>query len=333
VRNKTGTQLLNSKRILVDSPRRSRNPMPNLGRGLLLTVLGLAMFVRLGERASTAGEPNRTTGRSTSDAARGRTTVQARSTNESVTEASEYFRQGQFAESTRDYAQAMKLYRKGANQGHAPSQNNLGFLYLRGLGGTQDTEEAVKYFKDAARQNYAAAQNNLGVCYRDGLGVKADQASAAKWFLQAAEQGMAEAQNNVGVRFYRGLGMPKNTEVAIKWFTKAADQGLGSAWVNLGICYVEGRGFSKDLTKAYEYFCKAAELGDADGLLSLGFAHMQGKGVSKDLIRAYVCFDTAVTYGDSYAAQARGKLKTMMTEKQVAEAHRRSYENSKRNSP
>lgn len=258
---------------------------------------------------------------------RGQTRVQARtpaSTGEVDT--AEIFHQGQFAESTKDWAQAVRHYRRAARLGHAPSQNNLGFLLLRGLGCDRNAQEAVKWFRDAARQGYAAAQNNLGVCYRDGEGVKEDAAAAAKWFLQAAEQGMAEAQNNLGVRFYRGSGMPRNTDAAIEWFTKAADQGYPGAWINLGICHLEGRGRPKDFTKAFEYFCKAAEKGDADGLLNLGFAHMEGKGVPKDLVKAYVCFNTAVTYGDSYARQARSKLKGLMTEKQIAEANRLTYE-------
>ncbi|MBI1839383.1 MAG: sel1 repeat family protein [Verrucomicrobia bacterium] len=252
----------------------------------------------------------------------------ARVPSDSDKDGSEFFQQARFAESTKDFAEAFRLYRRGASRGHAPCQNNLGFMLLRGLGVKRDPQEAVLYFRDAAKQSYPAAQNNLGICYRDGLGVKEDLSVAAKWFLQAAEQGFADAQNNLGVRFYRGSGMPRNTEEAMKWFTKAADQGLGSAWVNLGICYAEGRGAPKDLGKAFEYFSQAAGKGDADGLLYLGFAHMEGRGVPKDLVRAYVCFNTAMSFGDSYASQARTKLKREMTEKQIAEAQRRSYEYS-----
>ena len=107
--------------------------------------------------------------------------VSARVSADADVDPEEFFKQGQFAESTKDWSQAMKLYRKGATRGHAPSQNNLGFLLLRGLGGDRNAEEAVKWFREAARQGHSAAQNNLGVCFRDGQGVKEDQAAAAKW--------------------------------------------------------------------------------------------------------------------------------------------------------
>ncbi len=35
---------------------------------------------------------------------------------------------------TQDYAEAMKWYRKAAEQGHAGAQHNLGFMYTEGQG-------------------------------------------------------------------------------------------------------------------------------------------------------------------------------------------------------
>lgn len=306
---------------------RQRKPVPFLRLALGMGAAGLIALTS-DSLKSAEGDSDSPSG----GAKRGFTAEARVPSDATATDPLEFFKRGQFAESSKDFAQARKMYRRGAVLGHAPSQNNLGYLMLRGLGGAAEPEEAVKWFRDAARQNYAPAQNNMGVCYRDGTGVKEDQSAAAKWFMQAAEQGMAEAQNNLGVRFYRGMGMPKNTDAAIQWFTKAADQGLPSAWINLGICYVEGRGFPKDLNKAYEYFYTAAQKGDADGLLDLGFAYMEGKGVPKDYVRAYVCFDAAVATGDTYAPQARSRLRGMMTEKQVAEAQRRTYERSRKTS-
>ena len=48
--------------------------------------------------------------------------------------------------------------------------------------------EAVKWYRKAAEQGNANAQKNLGVCYEKGLGVSKDQAEADKWFHKAAEQ-------------------------------------------------------------------------------------------------------------------------------------------------
>ena len=293
--------------------------------GRKMTVLAVAVFAigwPVGQLLSQSKEERvEQSGRSITSAPGG--------SDKSVSPA-DYFERGRFAESTQDYGEAARLYRRGAQRGHAPCQNNLGYMLLKGQGVPPDPKDAAAWFRDAARQSYPPAQNNLGVCYRDGLGVKQDEGIAAKWFLQAAEAGLAEAQNNLGIRFYRGRGMRQDTEEAMRWFTKAADQGLGNAWVNIGICYVEGNGAPKDLVKAFELFTRAAEKGDTDGLLSLGFAYMQGTKIPKDLVRAYICFNTAVSFGDNYASQARTKLRREMTDKQVSEAQRRSFETSTR---
>jgi TPR repeat protein len=52
-----------------------------------------------------------------------------------------------------------------------------------------DMREAVKWFRKAADQGDAKAQLNLGACYFRGEGVKQDKAEAVKWYRKAAEQG------------------------------------------------------------------------------------------------------------------------------------------------
>ena len=55
----------------------------------------------------------------------------------------------------------------------------------------KDHVEAVKWYRKAAEQNYAEAQYNLGVCYTNGQGVAKDAVEAVKWFRKAAEQNHA----------------------------------------------------------------------------------------------------------------------------------------------
>ncbi|MDR1826866.1 MAG: sel1 repeat family protein, partial [Methylobacteriaceae bacterium] len=49
----------------------------------------------------------------------------------------------------------------------------------------------------AAEQGDADAQNNLGVLYLNGLGVARNDADAVMWFGMAAEQGLPEAKRNL----------------------------------------------------------------------------------------------------------------------------------------
>ena len=66
---------------------------------------------------------------------------------------------------------------------------NLGWMYANGEGVEQDKEEAVKWYRKAAEQGNADAQNTLGVMYDKGEGVEQDKEEAVKWFRKAAEQG------------------------------------------------------------------------------------------------------------------------------------------------
>ena len=70
----------------------------------------------------------------------------------------------------------------------------------------KDQVEAVKWYRKAAEQNLAEAQYNLGVCYYNGEGVAKDEVEAVKWFRKAAEQNYARAQYNLGVCYERGDG-------------------------------------------------------------------------------------------------------------------------------
>ena len=62
--------------------------------------------------------------------------------------------------------------RAKAEKGEAQSQYKLGKAFYDGsLGVVKDEAEAVKWFRRAAEQNLADAQSNLGACYADGQGV------------------------------------------------------------------------------------------------------------------------------------------------------------------
>ena len=62
-----------------------------------------------------------------------------------------------------DDAEAVRLYRLAADQGHADAQYNLGVMYANGQGVAQDDAEAVRLYRLAADQGDADAQYNLGV--------------------------------------------------------------------------------------------------------------------------------------------------------------------------
>ena len=164
----------------------------------------------------------------------------------------------------KDYSEAVKWYRKAAEQGSARAQCYLGECYYYGRGVSQDYSEAVKWYSKAAEQGYASAQCNLGYCYQYGQGVSQDYTEAVKWYRKAAEQGSADAQNNLGNRYYNGQGVSQDYSEAVKWYRKAAEQGDADAQYSLGLCYQYGHGVSQDYSEAVKWYRKAAEQGHAN---------------------------------------------------------------------
>ena len=145
--------------------------------------------------------------------------------------------------------------RAGADKGDAKAQYELGRAFFSGtLGVAKDEAEAVKWFRKAAEQNVADAQFSLGVCYAIGQGVTKDDAEAVKWFRKAAEQNLADAQYNLGVCYDSGEGVAKDEVEAYKWWLLAAGQGNDDAKYNMTIVenkmsreqIAEGRRLARD---------------------------------------------------------------------------------------
>jgi TPR repeat protein len=99
------------------------------------------------------------------------------------------FRKGFNAHKAGHHAEAVKWYRKSAEQGDAYGQFTLGWMHQNGKGVTQDYSEAVKWYRKAAEQGNADAQGHLGASYTLGEGVLQDTITAHMWFNIAAANG------------------------------------------------------------------------------------------------------------------------------------------------
>lgn len=73
----------------------------------------------------------------------------------------------------------------------------LGKGQLDGRNIPRSNPKMVSWTKAAAKQGYAVAQNNLGAMYMDGIGVKLDYPKAQHYFKLAADQGYLTAQRNL----------------------------------------------------------------------------------------------------------------------------------------
>jgi len=114
---------------------------------------------------------------------------------ETVEDAKSITERGGERYNAQDYAEAAKLFRQAADQGHAGAQYHLGLMYEDGKGFAEDYSEAVKWYRKAAEQNHANAQYHLGQCYRAGLGVTHSEEKGVQWLQRAADQGHEGAKN------------------------------------------------------------------------------------------------------------------------------------------
>jgi TPR repeat protein len=80
--------------------------------------------------------------------------LQLSATNASLAE-------GNKAYDRKEYAEAMRWFRKAADQGDAYAQANIGLLYENGLSVAQDYAEAMRWYRKAADQGNAYAQNYI----------------------------------------------------------------------------------------------------------------------------------------------------------------------------
>jgi TPR repeat protein len=81
-----------------------------------------------------------------------------------------------------------------AEAGDPWSQNQVGNLYMLGLGTEVNMEEALKWYMRAALNNWADAQINVSLMYRYGRGVPSDLVRSWAWLRHARSNGKEIAE-------------------------------------------------------------------------------------------------------------------------------------------
>ena len=82
-----------------------------------------------------------------------------------------------------------------AEMGNSIAQFNLGVMYAKGEGVEKDYAEALKWFRKAAEQGNSVAQYSLGLMYYIGQGVEKDHVEAYAWYNLAARSVEAATNN------------------------------------------------------------------------------------------------------------------------------------------
>lgn len=210
----------------------------------------------------------------------------------------------------KDDGEALKWYRKAADQNLAIAQTKLGFCYARARGVEKDDREAVNWYRKAADQKFPLAQYNLGDCYANGRGVPKDDAEAARWYRLAADQNLPVAQNRMGACYAIGAGVIKDAVEAAKWYRRAADQNFPFAQYNLANCYASGTGVAKNMAEAAIWLRKAAEQKHPKAQTALALCHARGAGVKRNQVEAVKWLQAAISQNYAEAEYLLGLLYT-----------------------
>lgn len=149
-----------------------------------------------------------------------------------------------------------------AKNGSAMHQNSVGVAYMEGKLVKKDFREAVKWYRKSADQGFTDAQKNLAVAYIVGNGVIQDHAEAFKLMHKAAIQGAPNGQRGLAQMYLEGIGVQKNYKKAVLWMSKAAEQGDKNSQASLAVQYVKGEGVPQDYVKAHMWINIAAAGGD-----------------------------------------------------------------------
>lgn len=224
----------------------------------------------------------------------------------------------------RDYAEALKWFRKATDQGNLSAMTSLGGMYLRGEGIAQDTTEGFRLLHKAVEGGLPRAYALIGMTYYDGLVVPKNHAEAAKWMRAAAERGDKGGAVLLGHIYLLGDGVPKNYVEAAKWLHGPADQGFKPAQRWLGMIYYNKDSPIKNQPEAARWFRRAANQGDVPSQISLAAMYWLGHGVPQDDIEAYKWFNLAGAQENKQGQENRDILASNMTREQIAEAQRRS---------
>jgi uncharacterized protein len=107
------------------------------------------------------------------------------------------------------------------------AQQNLGSMYVQGLGVEQNYQEAAKWFERASEQSVEEALSNTGAFEAGHLGRKFPVlAGASSPTMETYREGivytLATAKGALGELYAMGLGVPRDYVRAHKWLNLAA---------------------------------------------------------------------------------------------------------------
>jgi TPR repeat protein len=152
-----------------------------------------------------------------------------------------------------NYEAALVYFEKAADRGYIWALNNLGWMYLKGLGTEIDYDKSFYWYQEASASNEPMILYMLGQAHLYGHGTPKNKIMAFKLYHQAHNKGMPEADLRVGMDYYFGIVSKQNVEKGKKLILQSAEADQPYAQCFMGMLALQ----TDDKAKALSWFRRA----------------------------------------------------------------------------
>ena len=224
-----------------------------------------------------------------------------------------------------DIAQALRWYRRSADQGWPGGQYHLARLYLAGTGVAQDEERGLDLIRAAADQNHPESLCDLAGLYAGGVGEpRDDKDRPCQLLLRAAARGCRDAYRPLSHRYQFGLGTERDYVEAAAWLCRAGQSDL-TRWGRTDAQLFQAARLDQQADPflvALALYLKAASQSNPAAFAKIGGMYQSGQGVPKKLGTAWCWYTLAAQHGDAGAGAKVSELESRLSAEELTEARR-----------
>lgn len=170
--------------------------------------------------------------------------------------------QAQFAlanilDRSQNYSEALKWYKKSAENGNPEAMATVSFFYSLGKGVFPDEKEAFLWLQRASERGHTQSMVVLAEMYAAGDEIEKDLQRAFELYFKAAGKGDCDAAHQLAEMYENGIATKQNSKQALNWYEKSAKSGNRKSMLALSRIFKEGKITITDPSLAEEWQKKA----------------------------------------------------------------------------
>jgi uncharacterized protein len=251
-------------------------------------------------------------------------------------------------------AEAVKWYRRAAEQDWPDGQYRLAGCYLQGKGVELDEERGLELMRAAADADHCKAMVELTELYARGIGEPCNRQDEPLQWLQRAEK--HKEQGTYGIykrpydllvfRYEHGIGTDQDLVTAASWYIRGALTGAFRYSLDDKLDYVPSRrhalyttwghperstlqlteqgdsAASAALSEVLATYLKAAQPNAGTNALKIAELFVAGRNVPRSQVKAWAWFSCAAQRGAPEGADRSRAIETKLTPPELAEARK-----------